>query len=288
MHRVRSPKEFINGVYSQKLSKNIIGPPLEPVVMSLLEKLNDGASRVRDTALKSLMNIAACSSIGPALVGSRALIPLQGKLRSLPRPLVGRLQVLSGIVSSYGLGNSSNLSGETILNYCKNVGAFNHSNGEVRDACKELTIALQSIIGSEPIEPYLSVLRPKQIEEYMAAFEKNGCEIKKIRSDERPTVKQEKSNRDNATTHSKATPRGQSQEVKKEERQEVSDFSTCMFCGKVDKRWDEDALDLHYWKDCPLLFPCPACAQVRLVSITASGDNCCAHRSLKSLGCPST
>lgn len=243
----------------EKLSRNLIGPPLEPVVMSLLEKLNDGASRVRDTALKSLMSIAACSSMGPALVGSRALIPLQGKLRSLPRPLVGRLQVLTEIVSTYGLGSSSNLSGETILNYCKNTGAFNHSNGEVRDACKELTIALQSIIGTDPIEPYLSVLRPKQIEEYMTAFDKNGGEIKKTRSDERSTIKQDKPAKEN-----KATPRGQqAADVKNLVAEEASDYSTCMFCGKVDRRWDEDALDLHYWKDCPLLFPCPACAQVR-------------------------
>lgn len=206
------------------------------------------------------MSIAACSSIGPALVGSRALIPLQGKQRSLARPLVGRLQVLSGIVSTYGIGSSSSLSGETILNYCKNTGAFNHSNGEVRDACKELTIALQMIIGSEPIEPYLSVLRPKQIEEYMVAFEKNGGEIRKTRSDDKAAQKQEKAHRE---TQSKATPRGLPVDPKKEDMGEVSDYSTCMFCGKVDKRWDEDALDLHYWKDCPLLFPCPACAQVR-------------------------
>ena len=26
------------------------------------------------------------------------------------------------------------------------------------------------------------------------------------------------------------------------------DFTTCMFCGASDKKWNEDALDLHYWK----------------------------------------
>jgi hypothetical protein len=70
-----------------------------------------------------------------------------------------------------------------------------------------------------------------------------------------------------------------------------------MFCGEADSKWNEDALDLHYWKgmyvhiyrciymniyiyiciylciihiyayiyiylDCALLAPCPACAQV--------------------------
>ncbi len=35
-----------------------------------------------------------------------------------------------------------------------------------------------------------------------------------------------------------------------------------MFCGKGDKTWNEDGLDLHYWKECPLLAPCPGCAQI--------------------------
>jgi centrosomal protein CEP104 len=43
---------------------------------------------------------------------------------------------------------------------------------------------------------------------------------------------------------------------------EGTDFTTCMFCGARDKSWNEDALDLHYWKYCALLVSCPACAQV--------------------------
>jgi centrosomal protein CEP104 len=35
-----------------------------------------------------------------------------------------------------------------------------------------------------------------------------------------------------------------------------------MFCGEADSKWNEDALDPHYWKDCDLLAPCPDCAQV--------------------------
>lgn len=156
------------------MNRQIIAAPLEPVVVSLLEKLNDGAARVRDIALKSLLSIAACSSsIGPALVASRTLIPIQGKQKTLPRPLIGRLQVFMGLVSSYGLHGSSALSAESLLNYCKQANAFAHSNGEVREACKELCIVLQALVGTEVIEPYLSVLRPKQIEEYMLAFEKN-------------------------------------------------------------------------------------------------------------------
>lgn len=33
------------------------------------------------------------------------------------------------------------------------------------------------------------------------------------------------------------------------------DFTTCMFCGASDNKWNEDALDLHYWKVISHLFP---------------------------------
>mmetsp|Transcript_15235 Transcript_15235/g.22435 ORF Transcript_15235/g.22435 Transcript_15235/m.22435 type:complete len:120 (-) Transcript_15235:775-1134(-) len=40
------------------------------------------------------------------------------------------------------------------------------------------------------------------------------------------------------------------------------DFTSCMFCGFHDPQWTENDLDVHYWKDCPLLISCPSCAQI--------------------------
>lgn len=259
--------DVLVGIKREKLNRNIIGPPLEPVVLSLIEKLNDGAARVRETSLKSLMAIAACSSIGPALVGSRSLIPIQGKQKSLARPLVGRLQVLTGLVAAYGIGGNTSLSCENLMGYCKQAGAFAHSNGEVRDACKDLAVALQKIVGTDPIEPYLQVLRPKQIEEYMTAF----GEVKKpvARAEEKTFKSESKQNTNKERMSSPRVPVThlevkESNAKRRDEApaEEAPDFTTCMFCGKSDRKWNEDALDLHYWKDCPLLIPCQACAQV--------------------------
>nr|XP_019944600.1 PREDICTED: centrosomal protein of 104 kDa isoform X2 [Paralichthys olivaceus] len=36
----------------------------------------------------------------------------------------------------------------------------------------------------------------------------------------------------------------------------------CIFCGKKDKSFTEDGLDLHYWKHCPMLQRCSECRQV--------------------------
>ena len=58
------------------------------------------------------------------------------------------------------------------------------------------------------------------------------------------------------------------------------DYTICMFCGKRDKSWNEDGLDLHYWKECPLLSPCYACAQiVEIASLPEHLLDECEHKS---------
>jgi centrosomal protein CEP104 len=51
-------------------------------------------------------------------------------------------------------------------------------------------------------------------------------------------------------------------EEQQDENEEKQDFTACMFCGISDRKWNENDLDLHYWKDCPLLISCPSCAQI--------------------------
>ncbi|BHF72290.1 hypothetical protein SprV_0401535400 [Sparganum proliferum] len=41
---------------------------------------------------------------------------------------------------------------------------------------------------------------------------------------------------------------------------------TCIFCGEQDDSFTEEALDLHYWKNCPMLRRCPNCKQVVEIS----------------------
>jgi hypothetical protein len=41
----------------------------------------------------------------------------------------------------------------------------------------------------------------------------------------------------------------------------------CQFCLRRDPAWEsEEALDLHFWKECPMLSSCEQCAQVRGLS----------------------
>ena len=60
------------------------------------------------------------------------------------RPISSRLQLLTDLVTAYGVGGATGLSTEAVMNYAKNTGAFAHSNAEVRDSAKELTVGMLS------------------------------------------------------------------------------------------------------------------------------------------------
>ncbi|CAK0901119.1 unnamed protein product [Prorocentrum cordatum] len=45
------------------------------------------------------------------------------------------------------------------------------------------------------------------------------------------------------------------------EEGDVPEF-TCHFCGRQDPSFTPEALDLHYWRECPMLIQCQLCEQV--------------------------
>jgi centrosomal protein CEP104 len=49
----------------------------------------------------------------------------------------------------------------------------------------------------------------------------------------------------------------------KDYREQKLNIAMCEFCGKNDPSFaKQDALDIHYWKDCPMLVACLQCSQV--------------------------
>ena len=246
------------------------------LVASLVDKLADGASRIRDAAIQSIEAVAGCSSVGPATVAPIMLRPLPAKQKAAWRPVLGRLHLLTNMVNTYGVGGHSGLTTETVMNFAKELNAFSHSNGEVRDAARYLTVALFKHVGREPLEPYLEDLRKKQLAEYETAFtsmadigngavsphaqgkessnsggaDKKSNEKSKLKGSVQTSAAKSAAKDDPDTATADGNPGGE------------NDFTVCMFCGKRDQSWNEDGLDLHFWNECPLLSPCSACAQI--------------------------
>ncbi|CAB1118634.1 unnamed protein product [Ectocarpus sp. CCAP 1310/34] len=147
---------------------NHVVAALEPTVATLLKKQGDGQARLRDGAMNGLVAVARCRTAGPVFVSHVALKPLVKKQLSAWRPITARLVLLRKLVSEFGL-EGGGLTADGIMSFIQSCNGFAHSNGDVRDAARELTVALHGLVGEE-IEPYLMGLRPKQLDEYHEAF----------------------------------------------------------------------------------------------------------------------
>lgn len=274
------------------MPKSTVAPALDPVLNQLVEKLADGNARIREGAKKGLDILAASPLVGPGAVAHHITRALPPKQKTAWRPVASRLSVLADLVVHYGLGQSSGLNMDSILSFPKSTQAYAHSNGEVRDAAKDLVVAIQKIVGTPPLEPTLSLLRKKQREEYEAAFEgadsKGGAAGGGAGAKDSKGVSPPPKRTDMSHQHPTQNPGGKvptsSAKVANEAQgygdhkhhmdhspmkngQHVDnggqqDFTTCMFCGVHNVAWTENELDLHYWKDCPLLISCPSCAQI--------------------------
>ena len=108
-----------------------------------MEKLSDSKERIRESARKGMEILASSANIGPAVVGAHALRPLNAKQKAAWRPIVARLQILTELINQYGLGSSSGIMAPSVMKFAQDNGCFTHSNGDVRDATKDLTVAVQ-------------------------------------------------------------------------------------------------------------------------------------------------
>ena len=260
-----------------KISRSVLAPLMDPITADLLEKLSDGNARIRDAAKRGVEVLLQSSNIGPAVIGAHATRQLSTKQKTAWRPIAARLELMTTIATQFGVGGTTGVTADGFMTFAKTNGCFAHSNGEVRDAARDLTVALHKIVSTAALEPYLRTLRPKQLEEYELAFGGVSTGIQLAPNSgaapqpkPKPSVKESgggaaqpkggaagHSPRDKgakAATNTTA-PRNSPGKNKsnKSGGAEATDFTTCMFCGASDGAWNEDALDLHYWKDCPLL-----------------------------------
>ena len=121
----------------------------------------------------------------------------------------------------------------------------------MRDAAKDMTVALQRIVGTAALETHLTVLRPKQKDEYLAAFNGGGALGAgggAGRGGEESARKAHQQHSSSSTPHNHVmhspggkvnTSADRARDPHRDARDSMDtsmeDFSTCSFCGAVDK-----------------------------------------------------
>lgn len=274
---IHFPSIFISFHFSLKVGRSTVAPVVDSLVVLLIDKLSDSNQRVRDSSKRSLATMSGSSSVGPSLLSACALRALSAKQKTAWRPLQSRLVLLSELISQHGVGGQSGLHSDAIMAFMRSSNAFAHSNGEVRDAAKDLTVQLQKLVGTAPLESYLEELRPKQKEEYFLSFEAGKKYVlgvdatgkkTQIRSDMPNSVEPKPSSRGSANSYEYKADEylpvntTRNDQVSSRPTSSSAAMHTCQFCGAGDTRWTEDLLDEHYLSSCPYLAPCPECTQI--------------------------
>jgi hypothetical protein len=147
---------------------------LDGVCHCLVLKLGDNQPRVREAAFDALLALAACPPVGCDFVVRAATrkLPLR-QTGKVWRPLACRLQLLRDLADDYGVGPGSGLTVDAAMHFAFTANeAPQHTFQEVRDAARELAVALYKRVGGQfDWAPHLQLLRAKQREEYERAFE---------------------------------------------------------------------------------------------------------------------
>ncbi|DAZ92690.1 TPA: hypothetical protein N0F65_010109 [Lagenidium giganteum] len=224
----------------------------------LVNKLGEAQTKVRDEAAAALMRLASTRNVGVAFVAThltkRSKKPLGLKL------LQGRLVVIKDLLARFELIPDSDYSAAGLMSFMEDSACFAHQSREIRDIAKEISVAVYLIVGAE-VEDYLKSLRPKQLEEYQAAFEAaEAGPAQNARSGSQNHARAEAKPAANGR-NSRGIPTDDTNGDVDDDDESVDEY-TCPFCGVVDENFDSDRLDQHFWADCRLLTPCKMCGQV--------------------------
>lgn len=220
---------------SGQLSRSCAQAAIEPLLQLLVERLGDANARVEKTTRDVLLDYGRCSCIGASCTAQYLMRPPKKKTA---RVFSSRLQVLASLANQVGVQPQSREGIPLQETMQLAMDWFTNPAAEVRESAVKLVAACYAHVGLERIEGYLINLREAQRQVFTAEFEK-------VVSDQ-------------SSAQAEAC-------VEEPSDLEVNDF-TCAYCGRQDNMFTKTNLDVHYWRDCPMLTQCEFCQQVVEIS----------------------
>ncbi|ELT95484.1 hypothetical protein CAPTEDRAFT_170133 [Capitella teleta] len=266
----------------QRLQKQDTAYAVEKTMPALLQRTGDTAIRCREAAKNFILEESGFSEVKPLhVVPHECVRPI--KLSLAPRLALSRTEVLELLYKTHGVENSG-LTVENMMNYCTQ--ALQHNAGEVREKAEKVIILLYKDVGS-PVKDFLppdvektrrNVLYKQLFEAFdridgkpskddqkvctaktkMAEEKKKAAEIDQLQKQ----LQQLKDITAGKAKEKKSRAKPSKHDNKPKEDADFQIDHTCIFCGEKNSEFSEEGLDLHYWKNCPMLKRCSFCKQV--------------------------
>ena len=240
----------------------------------LIDHIGDPNIKLKERLENTLLEFGNYSIIGNRILFEHIISgQVKKNLINSKNHLSGRYNFLHRLIQNFGY-NENEVPLETIMNYA--IKGYTNPQVAVRDAALSLIVILYKFAGDK-IRPFYANLRPAQINN----IEDNIAQNDEL-NDNANNVNNEQYNNEvepgdyvyeenNINNNENDEMVNNSQMLSKEQQNDYNMNNddtehTCQFCGLFNPNFTSEQIDLHQYKECPMLLPCFKCKQIVEIS----------------------
>ena len=244
----------------------------------LIDHIGDPNIKLRERLENTLLEFGNYSIIGNRILFEHIISgQVRKNLINSKNHLAGRYSFLHRLIQNFGY-NENEVPLETIMNYA--IKGYTNPQVAVRDAALNLIVILYKFAGDK-IRPFYANLRPAQINNIEDNIAQNdelndNINVRKAKNnnnynDVEPGDYVYEDNGNNNINNENDEMVNNSQMLSKEQQNEYNMNNddtehTCQFCGLFNPNFTSEQIDLHQYKECPMLIPCFKCKQIVEIS----------------------
>ena len=270
--------------------RNAFEKHINTIVSILLEHLGNVNVKVKESAESTLIAIGTHRLIGSKLLFEQVMSgPIRKTQVSSNKHIRARYLFCNKLINIFGY-NNVDIPLQNIMDYA--VKGYSHSQKNVRDAALKLILTLYKYEGNN-IQTYYQNLRQAQINTIEDAIYKmnSGKDDANDNDDDDNDYNEQQQHFDTTKQHVVSSggsgnkgmnvPLSESQMLDNEKQltyqQQMNEMNnidddgkdyehTCNFCGLFDPYLTLDLIEIHQFKECPMLTQCIKCGQIQQIS----------------------
>ena len=253
------------------LLKNDFDKYVHDCIRLLIDHIGDPNIKLKERLENTLLEFGNYSIIGSRILFEHIISgQVKKNLANSKNHLSGRYNFLHRLIQNFGY-NEDEVPLQTIMNYA--IKGYTNPQVAVRDASLSLIVILYKFAGDK-IRPFYANLRPAQInniedniaqnDELNDQINNNGQMNEDINEQGDYNYNNNNNLDDEMINNSQMLSREQQNEYNMGNNDDTE--HTCQFCGLFNPNFTSEQIDLHQYKECPMLLPCFKCKQIVEIS----------------------
>ena len=224
----------------------------------IMEHLGDNNIKLKEKSENTLLEFANFYLIKSKVIFEHLIHgQIKKSLNNSAKHLAGRYNFLNRLINNFGY-NENEVPLNDIMNYA--IKGYMNSQNTVREAALNVIVSVYKFAGDK-IRSYFNVLRPAQINTIENALDGVDGLNEPVNTNSNNNV----INTDNEINDNNDLINSQSRMFMPKDpmNNNLNDEEhTCQFCGCFNPNWNSDQIEIHQFKECPMLIPCFKCNQI--------------------------